>query len=265
MKFNDVDLSGSDYNLKVTGFDLNPLLPRRVDYLDIPNRFGGVVSSSWGERRILTTSVAVYGEDGDEFRLRLGRIAQVLRVDSPKYLEVPNYFMDRRWKAIPSGSEGAVYREGRFVHFSIRWLLPEGVAWGLEESVEDASFSAIDEVEITIDPGGTLYTSPIVVVTKDDEEPDHPIITLENVQYGEAVSWSGYLIGGGQIRFDTATHTIHRRHYPTDSWSLDMKGATGAMKFPYLYNGVDNTLKVTFAGSPSLNGSMQVTYTERYL
>jgi len=237
--FNNTDLS--TYNLRAIEFDIPT--ENVVDWAQTNEK--GYAAESKNKPKYIVFEVVVTGTSLANVVTNLDSVKKYLQETQDAHLEI-NAITDRYWEArfvSLAGNFRGTYWEG-----ALTFLCLDPLAYKNTGTAEGSDITT-DPQEITITPGGTGRTRPLITLTCDDTLIG-TTVSIEHTTEGQTVEWTGDLVPSDVLIFDC------ERWLVTLNDVSDMANVEG--EFPYLVPGA-NVLSVA-----GFSGSYTVAWTDRY-
>jgi len=252
MQFNSLDLTGSDYNLKVLyqPTSLSYMPPLQTNVQPIGNK--GYSFDTRLQPKIITLGVIVEGTSKANLQTRLDNLSRVLDPTQGVKSLILDYPDDRYYQAKLSDKIDWTLHSDTIVTGTLVFIAPDPLAYDNSAVSSDHNIDA-DPDTVTETPGGTGWVSPVYTFTA-GEALTTISFTLENVTTGEELIWVGTLANTDELEIDVENFTVKKEG------SLSMTGVSG--QFPRLQGGVANSIKVTNASN---TGALNIAYRNRYL
>ena len=266
--FNGVDLT----SLYVVSGWHAPLLGRSFDTADITGMDGQRFLGATLTPKTITLSLTVKGTTLADRETAARTLAATLNVDGPKALTA-SFMGGKYYLAIPKSDADLT----RFVNadtFEVQFYVPDPVAYGETKTVSNIAIAS--GTNQRIDVGGTYPALPTIklAVSRSSTTGDS-FVNFRVYHYGSANSSQGYdsvYVDFAELTAGTATATgtiyvfSAERRYTYDT-TTNEKLLPLASDWPTLVPG-RNQLSIPQSGTTyitNLSGTMEVTYTERWL
>jgi len=290
---NDIDLSDGQYGVTVDDHTISWFGSPRYESADFSARHGATVYGGYQPARRMPVRLAVVGDTVGDLRNKLDSLKSLLNTRVPVPVRF-GYQPDREYYAlIDSGIESRI-EGGCAVVCDVSLLVPDGVAYSTLTYFQ--TFTIIcDPMPIGIPtpnyiflPSHPVGTPPAigyagqpassetgssvsVVAGTETALPNYTItnsggatsqVSVENVTTGYTLTITKSVPTGAQIRIDCEREYVEYRSSPTAEWSSCLSSITGSCsQFPYLQNGVNNSLLVSGISA----GEIEYEYKARYI
>jgi hypothetical protein len=260
LSYNGVDLSHSDYNVRVVRGPVQVTGEPELYTRDTPGRHGGF-SGGTGFYVPRTLECMLYIEAGSwsALQTRLDNFAYATR---PELGNVPIIFdnrNDRRWIGMLSSEIEAPAIGNGAIQFPARFMMPYGVSESASLTTQNVTIDESPEAFNTASVPGTTHTFPTFLLRNTDSTAI-TTFTIANSTTSETLTVNYTVPQNAYVRVNSNQETIE---YSTDgsTWIYIMTARSSTNKtFPRLAPRAVNAISITgFAA-----GTLALTYRGRF-